>query len=65
MEIAALPSSEGMEYDNARIADILARNATALCGEVLCDDLQIGTVGENVKAWDINGETVRLSVERM
>ncbi|MDD2534596.1 MAG: isoleucine--tRNA ligase [Eubacteriales bacterium] len=48
---------------NAALAAIFTRNATFIAEEVLADAILSGKA-DNAKAWDINGQTVELSVVR-
>lgn len=48
---------------NEALADVLLRNKVFIAEEVLADDILPGTAA-NAKAWDINGQTLTLSVER-
>ena len=50
---------------NDKLAEIASANAQAICGKVLADVL---TTGENFavsKEWDVNGEKVTVSIERV
>ena len=49
---------------NVRVADILRRNEAAVCAGTLALAVTYGTVGANAREWDLNGETVTLSVEK-
>ena len=51
--------------DNEKVAAILQKNEAAVAGQVLASTVTYGTVGENAKEWNLNGETVRLSVTRL
>ena len=51
--------------DNDRIADIAMKNKEAIAGKVLAEAI---TIGENLavsKEWNVNGENVTISVERV
>lgn len=48
---------------NEALADVLLRNKVFIAEEVLADDILPGTAA-NAKVWDINGQTLTLSVER-
>jgi isoleucyl-tRNA synthetase len=47
-----------------KAADIISRNVTAITSEVLADEIVAGSNAGYSKEWNINGETVTLSVER-
>ena len=49
---------------NEKIADIISRNLDYISGQVLADEFVSG-VCENSKDWNINGENVKLGVERV
>ncbi len=49
---------------NSAILDIANRNAAEICDETLSDDISEGTL-EFSKEWNINGEKVTLSVEKV
>lgn len=51
--------------DNARVEDILRRNEAAVCAGTLALGVTYGTLGDNARAWDVNGEKVTLSVTRV
>lgn len=50
---------------NARVEDILRRNEAAVCAGTLALGVTYGTLGDNARAWDVNGERVTLSVTRV
>ena len=50
--------------DNAKIADIFARNGEMIKGEVLCDAIVADAKEGYVKEWSINGEQVTLGVKK-
>ncbi|MGL4345379.1 MAG: isoleucine--tRNA ligase [Cellulosilyticaceae bacterium] len=51
--------------DNAKIADIMARNAAEIKSDVLANDVVEGSLeGGYEKAWKVNGEDVTLTVKR-
>ena len=50
---------------NARVEDILRRNEAAVCAGTLALGVTYGTLGDNARAWDVNGEKVTLSVTRV
>ena len=49
---------------NSAILDIANRNASEICDETLADEISEGTL-EFSKEWNINGEKVTLSVEKV
>ena len=49
---------------NDKISAILAKNKATVCHDVLATDIISGNGGTFAKEWDINGETVTLSVEK-
>ncbi len=49
---------------NEKIASIIERNREMIAGKVLADDIVKDTDG-SVKEWNINGETVTLSVKKL
>ena len=49
---------------NEKIASIIERNRKMIAGKVLADDIVKDTDG-SVKEWNINGETVTLSVKKL
>ena len=50
---------------NARIAEIVDKNAEEIKDEVLADELVEGSTDVFVKEWSINGENVKLGVKRL
>ena len=50
---------------NDRIADIMERNSAQIKGVVLADEIIRDSMAGYEKDWNINGEDVRLSVERV
>ena len=50
---------------NARIAEIVDKNAEEIKDEVLADELVEGSTDGFVKEWSINGENVKLGVKRL
>ena len=50
---------------NDRIADIMERNSAQIKGVVLADEIIRDGMAGYEKDWNINGEDVRLSVERV
>ncbi len=54
-----------VSYEGAsKVADIVEKNKTSICSEVLADEISVGNSGEYSKEWNINGETVVLAVTR-
>ncbi len=43
---------------------IFEKNKDVIAGEVLADEIAVGTSGSHVKEWNINGETVTLAVSK-
>ncbi len=50
---------------NDKILDILARNSAEILGETLGDEYTAGKLSGTVKEWNLNGEDVTLSVEKL
>jgi isoleucyl-tRNA synthetase len=50
---------------NGRVEALVSKNEAFIRGETLCDRIATGGLSGYEKEWDINGETVRLSVERI
>ena len=50
---------------NEKIAETAKRNEKAISAIVLSDSISSGEAGENAKEWDINGETVAITVKRV
>jgi isoleucyl-tRNA synthetase len=50
--------------ENARIAEIINKNSGLIAEEVLAERLIEGSGGEYSKEWSINGENVKLSVQK-
>ena len=53
------------EFGNEKIAEIANKNAAEIGTDTLCDEILNTANGEVTKEWDINGEKVTLSVERV
>ena len=51
--------------DNDKVAEIVKSNQAEIAKIVLGDNFVFGRATENGKSWDINGEKVTLSVEKM
>ena len=51
--------------DNDKIAEIIKNNEAEIAKIVLGDKFEFGKSAANAKAWDINGEKVTLSVEKI
>ena len=51
--------------DNEKIESYVKANEQEIANIVLGDKFVYGQVGENAKAWDINGEKVTLSVQKI
>ena len=51
--------------DNDKIAEIIKNNEAEIAKIVLGDKFVYGSNAENAKSWDINGEKVTLSVEKL
>ena len=49
---------------NDKVADILRRNEATVCAQVLADGVNYGSVADNAREWNLNGEKVTLSVTR-
>ena len=50
---------------NEKLMDLMRRNEAEIRRIVLADAMQYGTADSSAKEWNINGETIVLSVERM
>jgi isoleucyl-tRNA synthetase len=50
---------------NDKIADVIKNNEAEIAKIVLGDEFVYGASTENAKSWDINGEKVMLSVEKL
>ncbi len=51
--------------DNEKILDVLRSNQDDIAGEVLADEVTLGSVRGYEKEWDINGQTTRFGVEKI
>ena len=51
--------------DNQTVADIVDRNREQIMADTLTNEVTLGQVSENAKSWNINGEKVSLSVEKL
>ena len=49
---------------NDKLAAIAQKNREAICGKVLADELTAGETYSVEKEWNVNGETVTISVEK-
>jgi isoleucyl-tRNA synthetase len=50
---------------NAKVADIVAKNQTAIAGKVLADSVTADEALAIAKEWNVNGETVTIAIERV
>ena len=50
---------------NAKLADIVARNKEAIAGKVLADEMLTEVALAVSKEWNVNGEAVTISVEKI
>lgn len=50
---------------NERLADVASRNRESISGKVLADELTSGADFAISKEWNVNGETVKISVEKV
>ena len=50
---------------NEKIAAIVAKNEEAIAGKVLADRITAGETLSNTKEWNVNGESVTISIEKM
>ena len=50
---------------NGKISEIFKNNGEYIKGQVLADEIKDGEDCDNSKEWNINGETVRLGVEKV
>ena len=51
--------------NNDKIAEVVKNNEAEIAKIVLGDEFVYGQDGANAKSWDINGEKVNLSVEKL
>ena len=51
--------------NNATVAEVALRNAEEICDETLADELLTDATLANAKEWNINGENVTISVEKV
>jgi len=52
-------------FGNEKIEAIVARNAELIKEDVLADDISVAVDFANAKEWNINGEKVKLAVEKL
>lgn len=52
------------EDGNDKIKEIMTKYADEIKNDVLADDMRVDAEGGYSKEWDINGEKVRLGVEK-
>ena len=50
---------------NEKLFDLAKKNEATISTVVLSDSIVAGDEGENAKKWDINGESVVISVEKV
>ncbi len=50
---------------NDKVADIVKKHETAIAGKVLADAVELGSVLTVSKEWNVNGENVTISVEKV
>ncbi len=50
---------------NETLEALFEKNASKICGDVLCDRWELRSLSGYEKQWDVNGETVTLSVEKI
>ena len=50
---------------NQKLADLAARNAEAICSKVLADELTVENTFQVTKDWNVNGENVTISLEKV
>ena len=53
------------EVERETVAAIAERNKAEICEETLADELLIGAALTHSKEWNINGENVTISVEKV
>ncbi|HEX9061095.1 MAG TPA: isoleucine--tRNA ligase [Clostridia bacterium] len=51
--------------ENTKIQDLILKNKSLICNEVLCKDIKTESSNGYKKQWNINGETVSLSVAKV
>jgi isoleucyl-tRNA synthetase len=49
---------------NDKIAEIALRNKAEICSDTLAVDILVGTEFDGAKSWNVNGETVTVSVKK-
>ena len=49
---------------NNKIADIVRKNASAISGKVLADEILYAEALAGAKAWKVNGEEVEIGVQK-
>ena len=50
---------------NARVAEVVKRNAAFIGGKVLADEIVYDRDAGSAKQWDINGEKTVIGVEKL
>ena len=50
---------------NEKVAEIVKANEAAISGKVLADEILVDTVLSISKEWNVNGEKVTISVEKI
>jgi isoleucyl-tRNA synthetase len=50
---------------NKKISEIIEKNKDSICGDVLANKLSTNATSGYEKEWNINGEEVTLSVEKI
>ncbi|MBP3918068.1 MAG: isoleucine--tRNA ligase [Clostridia bacterium] len=50
---------------NDTVAAVMKKNEASICTDTLCDHIEYGKAAENAKKWNLNGETVMLSVTKL
>ncbi|MFI3237702.1 MAG: isoleucine--tRNA ligase [Lachnospiraceae bacterium] len=51
--------------DNAKIAEVVEANKTSIASKVLADEMSVDTAYAVCKEWNVNGEMVTISIEKL
>ena len=65
LDVFLLSVSVMVGSGNEKVAGITLANKDMICGKVLADELASETAFANSKEWNVNGEKVTISVEKM
>ena len=50
---------------NQKLSELAARNAEAICSKVLADEFTVENTFQVTKEWNVNGENVTISLEKV